>query len=44
MQTSGAALLAVQAGSPVRLRTLAQDSRSAYGLLYRAAVRDDRRQ
>jgi len=38
----GASLLAVQRGSPVRVRTLAQDSRSAYGLLYLAAVRYDR--
>jgi hypothetical protein len=42
MQTMGASLLAAKRGSPVRVRTLAQDSRSAYGLLYLAAVRYDR--
>jgi hypothetical protein len=42
MQTSGMALLAVERCSPVRVWTAAQDSRSAHGLLYFAAVRDDR--
>ena len=39
MQTTGAALLATEWRSVVRLRTPAQDSRSAHGLLYLAAVR-----
>jgi hypothetical protein len=38
MQTTGAVLLAVRRCSPVRMRMLAHDSRSAYGLLYFAAV------
>lgn len=38
MQTTGAALLTVRRCSPVRMRMLAQDSRSAYGLLYFAAA------
>jgi len=42
MQTSGTALLAVERCSLVRVWMAAQDSRSAYGLLYVAAVRDDR--
>jgi hypothetical protein len=40
MQTTGASLLAVQRSSPVHVRTLADDSRSASGLLYPTAVRD----
>jgi len=43
MQTTGASLLAVNRCSPARVRMAAQDSRSAYGLLYPAAVWDDRR-
>jgi hypothetical protein len=42
MQTSGTALLAVERCSLVRVWMAAQDSHSAYGLLYLAAVRDDR--
>src|SRR5215469_9444489 len=42
MQTSGAALVAVRPRSVVRVWMLAQGSRSAHGLLYVAAVRDDR--
>jgi hypothetical protein len=42
MQTSGTALLAVERCSPVRVWMAAQHSRSAHGLLYFAAVRDDR--
>lgn len=42
MQTSGTALLAVERCSLVRVWMAAQDSRSAHGLLYFAAVRDDR--
>ena len=42
MQISGAALLAVELCSPVRVSMAAQDSRSAHWLLYLAAVRDDR--
>jgi DNA-binding transcriptional ArsR family regulator len=38
MQTSGTALLAVERCSPARVRMPAQDSRSAHGLLYLAAV------
>jgi hypothetical protein len=38
MQTTASALLAVRRCSPVRMRMLAHDSRSAYGLLYFAAV------
>jgi len=41
MQTTGTALLASEWRSIVRLWTPAQDSRSAHGLLYLAAVRDD---
>ena len=41
-QTSGTALLAVERCSLVRVWMAAQDSRSAHGLLYFAAVRDDR--
>jgi hypothetical protein len=44
MQTTGARLLAVSRCSSVRVRTHAQDSRSAHGLLYLTAVRDDSRQ
>ena len=44
MQTTGASLLAVNRCSPAHVRTLAQDSRSAHGLLYLAAVRDDERE
>jgi hypothetical protein len=43
MQTTGTVLLAVSRASSARVRTPAQDSRSAHGLLYLAAVRDDRR-
>ena len=39
MQTTGAALLAVNRCSPARVWMPAQDSRSAHGLLYLAAVR-----
>jgi hypothetical protein len=42
MQTSGTALLAVERCSLVRVWMAAQDSRSAHGLLYFAAVREDR--
>jgi hypothetical protein len=42
MQTSGTALLAVERCSLVRVWMAVQDSRSAHGLLYFAAVRDDR--
>jgi hypothetical protein len=35
----GAPLLAVNRSSPAHVRTLGQDSRSAHGLLYLAAVR-----
>ncbi len=38
MQTTGAALLAVEWCSLARVRMAAQDSRSAHGLLYLAAV------
>jgi hypothetical protein len=38
MQTTGAVLLAVEPGSVARQRGPAQGSRSAYGLLYLAAV------
>jgi hypothetical protein len=41
MQTSGTALLAVERCSLVRVWMAAQDSRSAHGLLYFAAVQDD---
>ena len=41
MQTSGTSLLAVDRCSLAHVWTFAQDSRSAYGLLYLAAVRDD---
>jgi len=44
MQTTGAALLMFIRCSPGRVRTPAQDSHSAHGLLYLAAVRDDPRQ
>jgi hypothetical protein len=40
----GAALLAAQRRSLARVLMPAQDSRSACGLLYLAAVRDDRRE
>jgi hypothetical protein len=43
MQTTGASLLAVNRCSPARVRTPAQDSRSAHALLYLAAVWADRR-
>jgi len=42
MQITSAALLAAEWRSVGRQRTPAQDSRSAHGLLYLAAVRDDR--
>ena len=42
MQTSGTTLLAVERCSLVRVWMAAQDSRSAHGLLYFAAVWDDR--
>jgi hypothetical protein len=38
MQTTGTCLVAVNLLSPARVRTPAQDSRSAHGLLYLAAV------
>jgi hypothetical protein len=41
MQTTGASLLAIGRSSPARVWTSTQDSRSAYGLLYPAAVSDD---
>jgi hypothetical protein len=41
MQTTGAALLAVSRCSPPYVRTLAQGSRGAHGLLYLAAVQTD---
>ena len=41
MQTSGTALLAAERCSLVRVWMAARDSRSAHGLLYFAAVRDD---
>ena len=44
MQTTGATLLVVKRRSVVRAWMPAQDSRSAHGLLYLAAVRDDPRQ
>jgi hypothetical protein len=44
MQTTGTALGVSERRSIVRLRTPAQDSRSAHGLLYLAAVRDDSRE
>jgi hypothetical protein len=44
MQTTGAALLAVEQHSLSRTRLLAQDGRSAHGLLYSAAVRADGRE
>jgi hypothetical protein len=44
MQTTGAALLAVQQCSLARVPMRAQDGRSAHGLLYPTAVRDDSRQ
>jgi hypothetical protein len=44
MQTTGAALLAAERRSIVRLRVPVQDGRSAHGLLYLAAVQDDQRQ
>ena len=43
MQTSGTALLAVERCRLVGVWLAAQDGRSAHGLLYLAAVRDDRR-
>jgi hypothetical protein len=42
MQTTGEVLLAVRWCSWARVRMTAQDGRSARGLLYLAAVRDDR--
>jgi hypothetical protein len=42
MQTTGTTLIAVKRRSLVRVGMSAQDSRSAHGLLYLAAVRDDR--
>ena len=42
MQTTGAALLAVERRSPACVLMTAQDSRSAHGLLYPTAVRDGR--
>ena len=44
MQTIGAALLAAERRSIVRLWTRGQDSRGAHGLLYLTAVSDDRRE
>jgi hypothetical protein len=44
MQTIGATLIAVKRYSMVRVWMLAQGSRSEHGLLYLAAVRDDRRE
>ncbi len=44
MQTTGACLLAVNGCSLARVRMSAQDSRSAHGLLYLAAVRNDARE
>lgn len=44
MQTTGAALLGIEQRSVVRLWVFAQDGRSAPGLLYLAAVRDDWRE
>jgi hypothetical protein len=41
MQTSGTSLLAVERCSLMRVWIAAQDSRSAHGLLYFAAERDD---
>lgn len=41
MQTTGAALLAVEQHSLSCTRLLAQDGRSAHGLLYFTAVWDD---
>jgi len=41
MQTTGTALIAVQRCSLMRMWMPAQDSRSAHGLLYLGAVRDD---
>jgi hypothetical protein len=41
MQTTGAALLAAKRCTPMRVLILAQDSRSAHGLLYLTAVRGD---
>jgi len=44
MQTTGASLVAVNWPSPAHVRTLAQDSRGAHGLLYLAAVLADWRE
>ncbi len=44
MQTTGAALITVKQRSVARVWMLARGSRSAYGLLYFAAVRGDRRE
>jgi hypothetical protein len=41
LQTTGASLLAVPRCSPRHVRTPVQDSRSAHGLLYLAAVQND---
>jgi hypothetical protein len=41
MQTTGASLLAVSWCIPPHVRTPVQDSLSAHGLLYLAAVRED---
>ena len=38
MQTTGAALLAVERRSPLRVQMTAQDRRSAHALLYLVAV------
>ncbi len=43
MQTTGTSLHVVERRSLVRLLMVAQDCRSAHGLLYQAAVRDDGR-
>jgi hypothetical protein len=43
LQTTGAALLVVKWCCPVRVGLRAQESPCTYGLLYLAAVRDDRR-
>jgi hypothetical protein len=44
MQTTGMSLLVLNRCSPWCVRTPAQDSHSAHGLLYLAAVRDHRRE
>jgi hypothetical protein len=44
MQTTGATLLATKRRSLVRVLMVVHDGRCAHGLLYLAAVRDDRRE